>query len=696
MPSTLQCPKTVPAAPGAVAPHRSDVQGLRALAVGLVVLAHARVPFLAGGFVGVDVFFVLSGFLITGLLVAEARRNGSISLVDFYVRRARRILPAAALTLLVTDLVSVHVMNFVRARAAVDDSVHAAAFGANFRFAARGVDYFAQGDPPSPFLHFWSLSVEEQFYFVWPLVLVALLLARRRRLLVPTTIALACASFVWSVHATAAAPAAAYFSPFTRAWELALGAAVAAASPALVRLPRREKIVLGWVGVGAIGSAAAAFSSATPFPGAAALVPTLGAALVIVAGMGEGAPCGVGRVLASRPLTFVGDRSYAYYLWHWPVLVLCADYAGRELPVRVNLVLLAAAFVVSCVSYALVENPLRASMRSRRKTVAVAAACMAGAFGAAAVASAAIDREQRQFEGPATAAVPFSPVAFRTGAAGGTLPAVVAAVQAAERGDPLPRGLTPPIGRLRSFGPPYMPPSGCIVRQRDGGARGRVCRVGEPSSTRTIVLFGDSHALMWLPSLIELARRDAWAVVPLIRLGCTPGRWVANGDKTGCREWYRWATAQVIRLHPRLTLVGGSVGGDRGVAASRGAVDGIFSAATLLKAHGRVVVIGDPEGVDQEPVDCLLAAHASMATCTTTWPAPALAAYDLMQRAAKKLDVGFLPTRGFLCFERRCPMVVGHTITRMDRSHLTVAYAVQIAPAFRSALLPLLRGVDRG
>src|SRR5438034_635988 len=152
-------------------PHRADIQGLRALAVLLVVLAHAGVSFLPGGFVGVDVFFVLSGFLITGLLLAEARAHGSVSLLDFYVRRARRILPAAALTLLATDIAAFFLLNFVRARGTVEDSLHAAGFAANFQFAGRGVDYFARADPPSPLLHYWSLSVEEQFYVAWPLLL---------------------------------------------------------------------------------------------------------------------------------------------------------------------------------------------------------------------------------------------------------------------------------------------------------------------------------------------------------------------------------------------------------------------------------------------------------------------------------------------------------------------------------------------
>src|SRR5256885_7091951 len=193
--------------------RRDDIQGLRAVAVLLVALGHAGVPFLRGGYVGVDVFFVLSGFLITGILLAEAEQRGSISIADFYARRARRILPAAALTLLVTDLAAHHLLNFVRARQVVSDSLWAAAFGANVHFARQGSDYFAQAQPPSPLQHFWTLSVEEQFYLVWPTILAVLIYAsarggrRHRPLVLPAAIALmGSASLAWSIAYTSACP----------------------------------------------------------------------------------------------------------------------------------------------------------------------------------------------------------------------------------------------------------------------------------------------------------------------------------------------------------------------------------------------------------------------------------------------------------------------------------------------------------
>jgi peptidoglycan/LPS O-acetylase OafA/YrhL len=687
--------------------HRSDLQGLRAVAVLLVVLNHAGVSVLPGGFVGVDVFFVLSGFLITGLLLAEARDNGSVSLVNFYVRRARRILPAAALTLLVTDLAACFLLNFLRAKDAVHDSIYAAAFAANFRFAARGADYFAQSQPPSPLLHFWSLAVEEQFYLVWPallsLVLVGVALARRgrptwrrqRRCLLLVVALLAALSLGWSVYLTKALPPAAYFSPLTRAWELGLGAALAIGASTLTRVPPLARLFMGWAGLLAIAIAATVFSSRTPFPGSAALLPTIGAALVICAGLGARPPrLAAGRVLALRPMRVVGDRSYAFYLWHWPVLILAAQYVGHDLSLNVKLGLLAAAFLLSCVSYALVENPIRRASLSPAATVLVFGTCMAALLGAAALSIAALDREQQRFdarEASGPVVVPAQMVAsYRSVPRAGAprvLSEVVAAVRAARRGERIPSGLTPPIEKLRDVPFQYAPPRGCIPQATSSRPPSKVCRLGRTTSRRLLILIGDSHAEMWLPAVLRMAWRDGWVVVPLIRPGCMPGTWITDRGLPACRPWYRWATRQARLLHPRVTLVGGAVS-ERWAPAAGVAVDGMISMARAVKpASGTVVVIGDPEGLRDNPIDCLLSRHASMATCTTTWPPGALRPYDRLAALARHQGFPFLDTRGWLCFERRCPPVIGHTIAYKDSNHLTAAYSIHIAGPFRSAFL---------
>jgi hypothetical protein len=443
---------------------------------------------------------------------------------------------------------------------------------------------------------------------------------------------------------------------------------------------------MGWVGLLAVALAAVAYSDRTAFPGAAALLPTVGTALAIAAGVGGGhvPRFAVGRLLALRPMCIVGDRSYAFYLWHWPVLILADQYVGYELSVGAKVGLLVGAFLLSCASYALVENPIRRRVRTPRATGVVAAVSMAAVLATAGVSLAAISREQERFEASDASATLPVPGAFDSGSTPvgtqGALPEVVAAVEAARRGSPIPAGLTPPISQLRKIPDRFAVPRACISTSRSPDNTSKVCRLGATKSSKLIVLLGDSHAMMWLPAILEIAWRDGWAVVPLLRLGCRPDRWVSD-----CRDWYRWALREVRRLRPRVTLLGGSIA-ERQTPDARAGVDSVIAAATALKPLGDVVVIGDPEGLSESPADCLLSKHASMATCTTTWPAASVAIYDRIAARARQAAVAFLPTRGFLCFQRRCPAVIGHTIAYMDNSHLTVAYSRQTAGPFRAAL----------
>jgi peptidoglycan/LPS O-acetylase OafA/YrhL len=344
---------------------RPDIQGMRAIAVMLVVLNHAGVPGVPGGYVGVDVFFVISGFLITGLLIHEAERTGRVSIRGFYMRRARRILPAAMLTLVAIDITAYVIMNFVRAKETFTASAWATIFAANFHFAHLATNYFDRSQPPSPFLHYWSLAVEEQFYLVWPALLALILfVALRLRRSPKTALAVVAAgmtvaSLVWSIHDTTADPYGAYFSPFVRGWELGLGALLALSTGQLSRIPRTIRAVAGWVGLGLIAYATVAFSTTTAFPGSAALVPDVGAALLIIAGVASLPAWAPATVISTPPFRWIGDRSYAIYLWHWPILVFAAVYAGHTLSLEENLMLIALAIAISAVSYALVENPLR-------------------------------------------------------------------------------------------------------------------------------------------------------------------------------------------------------------------------------------------------------------------------------------------------------------------------------------------------
>ena len=325
-------------------------------------------------------------------------------------------------------------------------------------------------------------------------------------------------------------------------------------------------------------------------------------------------------------------------------------------------------------------------MRSRTATGIVAGVCATVFLCTAALSLAAIDRNGRRFEGNNLAAAPL-PLS-KSSAAGSALPAVVAAVLAARHGAPLPSDLVPPIGQVRTTPPQYMPPQGCIGRDTSPVIRTRTCTLGDKSSHRVIVLLGDSHANMWLPAVLEMAWRDHWRVVPLVRLGCTPGNW-GSGSRASCREWYSWAVSRIRQLRPNVILMGGSIG-ELPSPSTRAATEGMIDAARALKAIRPVVVMGDPESLAHNPINCLLAPDASMANCTTTWPAASLRAYDQVAAATKRMHVGFLRTRGFVCFQRECPAVIGHSIVWRDSSHMTAVYSAQLVDAFRAGFLRAL------
>jgi peptidoglycan/LPS O-acetylase OafA/YrhL len=341
---------------------RPDVEGLRAVAVGAVVLYHAAVPHMAGGFVGVDVFFVVSGFVITGLLLRERARYGKTRLLAFYGRRSRRILPAATLVIIVTVLSSYHWLGFIAGDSTARVARSASLFFANFHFISAGTNYLSSQQPPSLLQNFWSLSVEEQFYLLYPtLFIVAALTWRRASFRLKLTGLLVCsiaASLTWSIVQTQSNATTAYFSPFTRAWELALGALVAVWSPQLAKLARPAAGVVTWVGLAGIVAAVVAYNDTTRYPGVSVVLPVVSTALVVAGGAAQ-PKLGAERLLHLRGFQWMGKLSYSLYLWHWPVLILVAQHDGHPLTVVDSLLWVLVALALSVASYVAVENPIR-------------------------------------------------------------------------------------------------------------------------------------------------------------------------------------------------------------------------------------------------------------------------------------------------------------------------------------------------
>ena len=342
---------------------RPEIQALRALAVLLVVVHHLWPAAVPGGYVGVDVFFAISGFVITLLLLEELDATRRISIAAFWARRARRILPAALTTLVFCVVATILLVPVTAWSQSFAEARASAAYVENWHLSATAAGYFTASDEPTHVRHFWSLSVEEQFYLAWPIVLMLLAGAARgrsavvrRRLLAGGLLALAAASLTYSVAVTAADPVGAYYLTPARAWEFAAGGLLALL-PATLAGPARLA-ALSWAGLAAIVASAFLYTPATPFPGVAALLPVLGACAV----MGAGDPArrwAPAPVLRARPAQYLGGISYAVYLWHWPLLVLAPFVIDRAVDDRAAVVILILTLLVASASKVLIEDPMR-------------------------------------------------------------------------------------------------------------------------------------------------------------------------------------------------------------------------------------------------------------------------------------------------------------------------------------------------
>ncbi|GAA1912194.1 acyltransferase family protein [Nocardioides hwasunensis] len=698
---------------------RDDIQGMRALAVLGILVFHAGLAPYPGGFVTLDVFFVLSGFLITTLLLREVARSGSIDLVAFYVRRARRILPAATVAITGTVVASYLWLHPLDARDAAVDGVWAALFGANIRFAIEETDYFTQSDAPSPLQHFWSLSVEEQFYLVMPVallvaVVVAVRLARRRAGRVAdetrarttgivVVLALATAvSLAWSVHASTASPESAYFSTFTRVWEFGAGSLLALAAPWLAR--RLTPLLRNLVAVGGLGLIVVAMFTITtdsPFPGLLALMPVVGTCLVILAGTGlDDTPLPLAqRALGVRPLRVIGDASYSLYLWHWPVLVIAEQRLQRELTTLDLAVALTVTVVMTWASYRFVETPFRkvgtsGGSRPRPRGMLLYPAAVSVAVVCCLAATHLVDR---QLTGDEEA---IAVTDYDTGIDGSKLsddPAVAlvqASVRAAVAGRAIPSDLRPALTELKED-------RADLGECEYVGTPKKLCLRGDPDGDKTLVVLGNSHGRHWIPALDKITEKAGWKAYYLVKSQCTPVRvqMVRGGQDSpwqGCLDFNAWAEDQMRELAPDLVIVSTSgtpnveVDGEvvrdtDGVVAELG--DGFARLFDdLAPIAGRVVLLEDVPRRRLSPERCLPERDSDLGTCLsgTTNRADAIARLSIEKAEDAGVDV--VPTRQWFCDDGKCPAVIKDMVPQRDEGHVTTTYARWLSTPLGRAL----------
>lgn len=676
---------------------RLDIQGLRAVAVGIVLLYHAGVGWLPGGFVGVDVFFVISGFLITGGIVQELRRDGGMSLKNFYIRRIARILPAATVAIVATVILTYVLMPATRWVQVGIDGIASALYYVNWLFAASSLDYLARDQEPSPFQHFWSLAVEEQFYIFWPalLALVTWLSLRlgfrlQKGLLVAVAL-VAVPSLAWSVYYTAANPGGAYFTTATRIWELAIGAAFAIAAGRGFRAPKAVSALFGWLGLGAIVFAAITYTSALPFPSFTALLPVLGTALVIWAGPTSGR-VGPVLLLGTWPMVKIGELSYSLYLWHWPLLVIGGSLLGA-LTETTGLLIVGLSIIPAWLSLRYIEAPFQARILEAQSdggklgsglmmTLAAAAASLLLAISVTAP--------------PPPPSVAFTPQQVNGVTAKPVGAEALAAGTALEVKDSF-SDVTPAAVNAKDD-VPEVNRNGCMVNAESVEAK--VCSYGDRGASKVIALVGDSHAAMFIPAF------DAWGITEKVRVdtytkGACPfvaGEVEYNGAAyTACSQWVQDVTQQLVTSKPQAVISTMSRyrvidGGALSFEDSKQPLTVMFEEALRpIQAAGiKTASLRDIPRPDMAVPDCVAKNGASLSKCALPASQALLPDGPDVRASERNKNIGLIDLSPAFC-NNQCPAVIEGVLVYRDNNHLTATYARTLHRQLSEGLARILK-----
>lgn len=670
-------------APPPAAQQRPDIQGLRAVAVGSVLLYHLWPNRITGGFVGVDVFFVISGFLIGSHLLRELEKTGGIRLGRFWARRAKRLLPASLLVLGLVAVAGVTIVPLSERGDVLKEVVGSAFYVQNWVLASQSVDYLAIGEAPSPIQHYWTLSTEEQFYILLPLILAVLALAVRRsgiearRLVVPVLALLTAGSLAYSVHLTATEPGIAYFSTFTRAWEFLGGALFACvAAP----LGRRVRSVLGWAGAAAILATVFLYDGSTPFPSYTAALPVLGT-IGVLAAVDTGPVALASRF---RPFTWIGDISYAIYLWHWPLIVLLPYVTEVPLTTLQKLGIGAVTLVLAWASTKFVEDPVRFSPRllgGGRSSRAVGAwmlavTCVVAGFAVVGVQQAAQD--QRDLQARADQIIRDGDIEC-LGAG-----ALTNADTCPDLGDVL---VPPPS----AAGEDDYNRTDCWATY--GVSEPQICTIepdGDP--TLRVLAVGDSHNNVYLPVYEQMAADLGWEVDVAGRAGCS---WstreqvnAVEARRTECSAWKQGIADHLASVEPYDVVITTSVqSGDladpaAGETPEEATLEGVRDAWQSQIDRGSVVVaIQDNPIARPDVVQCVERIGIDAATACDLPRDEALRGYDALAAAVEETPGSALVTiRDFLCDDELCSPVVGNVVVYRDVSHMSATFVRTLAP----------------
>ena len=639
---------------------RADIEGLRALAVLAVVAFHFGMPGVTGGFIGVDIFFVISGYVITAKLARELDRAKTIDLLGFYAGRMRRLLPAALLMTVATLGAGMLILAPLEQQSTGKAAGWAGLYFSNVYFMLQPRDYFAPETALNPFLHTWSLAVEEQFYLVWPtLVLLAFRFRWFRDRPHIWIGALCAASFALCVWWTYRSQPTAFYASPARAWEFGLGAL--ASLPAARDWAVRSKAMpaIGWISAAIIGTCIFTFSEAAPFPGWIATIPAIATAAILLSGLGSSGP----RVfLELAPMQWLGQLSYSIYLWHWPVIVF-ATILFPDLGAVVILGCCALTLACAATSFYGVEHPVREArwLKTRTGWSLVLGGVLTGMTAAS---GAAVYLAGKHFAA--------EPAQARIASAAKEMPIA--------------------SGRKCLLEPTASAP--------------RTCAFGNSASTRTIVLFGDSHADQWSTPLAELAARNGWKLVTYLKASCPVSEVPAYNSRLRrympeCDEWRARSLAEIAELRPALVVASQfSSGYIRGPKSTLGRFAVTYEQwenglrRSLAKLGAPVLLLRDsPSPGPVDPAICVQRAlwrGQPVSSCDVPRSLAIDARLTALERgvAVSTPGVRFADLTDALCDDRTCPVVRNGELVYRDANHLTVGYAVRMGAALAADLTP--------
>lgn len=664
-------------------PVRADIQALRAVAVAAVVLFHLWPKFLTGGYVGVDVFFVISGYLISSHLLREVDTTGGLNAPRFWARRIRRLLPASLTVLAVSLVASLVVLPRTVLDQALREITASALYVQNWILASDAVDYLASDNKPSIVQHFWSLSVEEQFYFVWPLVIIGAVWvasrigAKPRRSIAIALTAIVVLSFLTSVILTAISQPSAYFSTFTRAWEFGVGGLVAML-PAR-QLSARVSGALGWAGLAAIGAAVLLFDGASSFPGWIAALPVLGAALVIYLG-GSQARWSPQSIARFTPIQVLGDISYSVYLWHWPLIIAFPYVFDAKAGIVAKVGIIALTVVLALLTKRFIEDPVRRATWTPTRSFAfmVAGVLVLTAVPMVTTFQLAQSRANAQLQIDAA-------VQTASGCVG-----AVALVNIEECDDPFDASQVDVAFAVEdSYGETGPNPTADCVPRTNVIVNG--CEYFDVENpVATIAFVGDSHAAHLVPPMVAYAKAHDIRLIVYARSACSalqsgfvPAE-DTDSDYRHCQAWGEEVLAEI----------GANDDIDAVVFANRTdfydiPVEAVIEQWQTLQQLGKIVVaMRDTPRLPGETTvpECVELHSDEYDPC----PLPLVPASDFMTEAAAATDVGLIDLTPYLCDSDHCHSVIGGLVVYHDTHHFTVSFSMTLTTMLGNQLADAL------